>query len=403
MNTEEPTLEDTIRRIKISDEIRATTPPELRKAYSVLGPLIRDLPVTDALIFSEPALEAWRNLRRFDPEQYMVYRQTVASKVGRHIAPMIDERAARPALARASRVVAVEIGELLKHEFTPMEAFLSPWLRRQNLAMVHAERGIGKTYFSLYLAHAIASGGEFLGWKADKPRRVLYIDGEMPGQALKERMAAISASNPAPAEGYFRVITPDLQDGPLPDLGTLEGQEALAPLLLDAELIVIDNLSSLVRAGVENEGESWLPVAQWALARRREGLAVLFVHHDGKNGSQRGSSRREDVLDVVIQLKRPKDYNPENGAHFVVHFRKARGLRGEDVAEIEAMLTTDEQGKQVWTVTKLEEATFERVITLAKFDMSGGEIAAELGINRSTANRHIRHARETGRLPPERK
>jgi hypothetical protein len=62
---------------------------------------------------------------------------------------------------------------------------------------------------------------------------------------------------------------------------------------------------------VENEGESWVPMATWALARRREGRSVVFVHHAGKSGQQRGSSRREDLLDTVICLKHPSDYMPE--------------------------------------------------------------------------------------------
>ena len=44
---------------------------------------------------------------------------------------------------------------------------------------------------------------------------------------------------------------------------------------------------------------------------RRRGIAVLFIHHGNKSGGQRGTSRREDILDFVIQLKRPNDYKTE--------------------------------------------------------------------------------------------
>ena len=60
--------------------------------------------------------------------------------------------------------------------------------------MVHAWRGVGKTYFALGAAYAVASGGAFLKWRAERPRKVLYVDGEMPGAAIKERLAAIIAS-----------------------------------------------------------------------------------------------------------------------------------------------------------------------------------------------------------------
>src|SRR3712207_8616616 len=42
--------------------------------------------------------------------------------------------------------------------------------------------------------------------------------------------------------------------------------------------------------------------------------AVLFIHHQGKGGTQRGTSRKEDVLDTVIALRRPDDYSPAEGA-----------------------------------------------------------------------------------------
>ena len=67
---------------------------------------------------------------------------------------------------------------------------------------------------------------------------------------------------------------------------------------------------------------------RWLLSLRRRGVSVLFIHHAGKGGQQRGTSRREDILDTVIALRRPHDYSPKEGARFEVHLEKARGLYG---------------------------------------------------------------------------
>jgi putative DNA primase/helicase len=298
-------------------------------------------------------------------------------------------------------IVALEIGELLQRQFPPMEALLAPWLRKQYLAMVYSQRGVGKTHFGLGVAYAVASGGRFLKWQADKPRKVLYIDGEMPGAAIRDRLAAIIKSSEAePPEGYFRIITPDVQNRSLPDLADLEGQAEIGELLADAELIVLDNLSTLMRSGVESEGESWLPMASWALARRKEGRAVLFIHHAGKNDTQRGTSRREDLLDVVIKLKHPGDYTPDRGAQFSVIFEKARGLYGDDVREIEATLGQVEGGVQAWTWREAERATQDRVVELVKLGMSDAEIATDLGKDRTTVYRARRKAEQTGQIEP---
>jgi hypothetical protein len=299
--------------------------------------------------------------------------------------------------ALSSPIVALEIGELLTRDFPAKEPLLSPWLRLQDLVMVHSWRGVGKTHFTMGVAYAGAGGGSFLCWKADKPRKVLYVDGEMPGVWIKERVAALVAMTEESAEpppGYFRIVTPDAQDAPLPDLATLEGQAAFDMVIGDAELIVIDNLSCLVRSGIENEGESWLPVATWALRMRREGRAVIFVQHEGKNGTPRGTSRREDMLDVVLRLKEPSDHLPEEGARFEVHFTKARGLFGPDVRAIEAKLHNAK-----WTWREVAGATQDRVIELTGLGMNVTEIAADLGVNKSTVSRALQKARKTGALP----
>ena len=163
-----------------------------------------------------------------------------------------------------------------------------------------------------------ATGGEFLSWKADKPRKVLYLDGEMAAAALQERLQGIVLADDRDFDPeYLRLVTPDLQPGAMPDLATVEGQGVIEAILGDAELIIVDNISTLVRnVGRENDAESWNAAGTWALRMRQKGRSVLFLHHSGKGGAQRGSSKKEDTLDAVICLKHPADYSPEQGARF---------------------------------------------------------------------------------------
>ncbi len=282
------------------------------------------------------------------------------------------------------------------------ERILSPWLMTQSLSMIHAWRGTGKTHVSLAVGYAVASGGEFLNWKAEKPCRVLIVDGEMPASELQGRLAAIVASTGIePAPGYFSIITPDLQSGAMPDLATYDGQETVNAAIeeVGAELIVVDNLSCLVRGtGRENDAESWLSVAGWALFQRQQGRSVLFIHHQGKNGQQRGTSKKEDLLDVSISLRRPPDYDPADGACFEIHFDKARHLSGDDVKPIEAKLTTDANGLSVWVYGYVEDSTITRVVSLANEGLSQRDIAEELELNKSTVSRAWRKADTLGLL-----
>lgn len=297
----------------------------------------------------------------------------------------------------AWKAVAPTIEEFLQKAYPPRLTLLSPWLTNPGLAMIYAWRGVGKTHVALRIAYAVASGGEFLGWQAKEPQPVLYLDGEMPAIALQERLVEIVKSyDVEPPAGYFRLMGVDDQRGGLmPNLAKPEGQEAIKPYTDHAKLIIVDNLSTLVRSGEENNGDDWLPVQQWALRMRAEGRTVLFVHHAGKGGQQRGASRREDVLDTVICLKRPADYEASEGARFEVHFEKARGIFGSDVEPIEARL--DSSGiRERWIVSSLEQSTYDKVVELANAGLKQHDIASELEVNKSTVSRHIRKATANG-------
>jgi hypothetical protein len=195
------------------------------------------------------------------------------------------------------------------------------------------------------------------------------------------------------------IITPDAQDGPMPDLATPEGQAAIERIVTDygIELIIVDNISTLCRnSGPENDAESWRAPQEWALRMRRGGRSVLFIHHSGKGGAQRGSSKREDTLDAVLVLKRPADYLPEQGARFEIHFEKYRHSAGDEAKAIEVQLTTTPEGHAIWTWNTCEEGTFKRVVALANEGLSPSEIGSELDIHKSTVSRHLRKGREQG-------
>lgn len=296
----------------------------------------------------------------------------------------------------------VDIHDFMATELPVRETMLTPWLMTQSLNMCHGWRGIGKTHISLGIFFSVGTGSTFLNWKAEKARRVLLIDGEMPGAALQDRLAAIIASaGIEPLPGYLSILTPDLQSGAMPDLAHHEGQDTISKIIdeVQAELVIVDNLSCLVRGGGrENDAESWLSVSEWALMQRQKGRSVLFIHHSGKNGQQRGTSKREDLLDVVIGLRRPPDYDPASGACFEIHFEKGRHLSGDDVAPIEAQLTSDKDGICKWAWRKVADSTFDRVVSLANEGLSQAEIANELEINRSNVSRAWRKAEADGLL-----
>lgn len=285
----------------------------------------------------------------------------------------------------------VTLDDFLGMEFPPRENLLAPWLPTQGIAMVFAPRGVGKTHFALGVAYAVASGGSFLRWMAPKPRRVLLIDGEMPAAMAQERLKALidSALVAPPDPSYFRLLPYDLLRDGTPDLAAEEGQRAIEPLLHDVDLVLLDNISTTC-SGKENEAEGWAMIQAWALRQRRNHRSVMFVHHAGKGGDQRGTSKREDIMDTVIRLAHPEDYEMEDGARFVVNFTKARGLFGVDVAPFEAKLSGGH-----WTCTDAEDAHLAVIKEMLIEGASLRKIAEETGLSKSKVGR-IKQRLEAG-------
>lgn len=298
------------------------------------------------------------------------------------------------------KLQAISITDFLRYEFPPKESILDPWLPSQGLSMIYAPRGIGKTFLALSITVAVVSGSKVLRWSAPKPRGVLYLDGEMPGNTMQKRLSHIIASMENEPAAPLQIITPDIQplEIGMPNLTTIEGQEAIEPYLSGISLVIVDNISTLCRGGRENDSESWLPVQEWALKLRSRGLSVLFIHHAGKGGMQRGTSSREDILDTVISLRRPGDYTPNEGAHFEIHFEKSRGFHGNDAKPFDVKLVTNPNGMQEWVMKDLEESLTEKVASLLNDGVPQHEISKELNVTPGTVSKHKKKAIEQGLL-----
>jgi putative DNA primase/helicase len=122
------------------------------------------------------------------------------------------------------------------------------------------------------------------------------------------------------------------------------------------------------------------------LKLRRRNISAMIIHHANKSGDQRGTSRREDVLDTVICLRRPSDYEPTEGARFEVHIEKSRGVAGDALKPFEAKFEVRENAA-VWTTRELEDVRLAQVKLLTEDGLSLREIADATGIPKTTVAR----------------
>jgi putative DNA primase/helicase len=209
----------------------------------------------------------------------------------------------------------------------------------------------------------------------------------MPLVSLQERLKAISAGfgRDIPNDA-FRILAADQIEAGI-NLSVVAGQQSLDPLLRNIDLLILDNLSTLATTTSESASDAWVPIQNWLLKLRRQGISVLLVHHAGTNGRQRGTSRREDALDTVIALRRPEDYSPEQGARFEIHFEKLRNrVDGVGAIPFEARLENVGTGIR-WSLSDLKPPLLLQAAELFADGLTVREVAATLRISKSEAGR----------------
>jgi hypothetical protein len=124
----------------------------------------------------------------------------------------------------------VNLETLLGESPKPREFIMGPWLREGESCLLHAKSGLGKTQLALTMAACMAGGGEFIGWESVRPRRVVYADGEMHVDDLRDRLRHLAGSikrGDAKARGKNLVVFArqrQSEDYRFPDLATPEGK-----------------------------------------------------------------------------------------------------------------------------------------------------------------------------------
>jgi DnaB-like helicase N terminal domain/AAA domain len=91
-----------------------------------------------------------------------------------------------------SVVTALELNDL---ELAPRKKLLSDWFCEGDCGFLFTFRGTGKTWLALAMAQALSTGGKLGDWKAPAPVKVLYVDGEMPPDLMRDRCEGLEASN----------------------------------------------------------------------------------------------------------------------------------------------------------------------------------------------------------------
>jgi len=189
-------------------------------------------------------------------------------------------------------------------------------LREREVGSVVGAAKTSKTWFTLALALAVASGEDFLEMRTNR-RKVLYLDYELKPGTFRKRMSLLAPERP---EGFF--------------YQTLRGERRLPSVdeiaaLVESEgfgLVVIDSLYRTGWLSEENNNDSTpRDLAPLQDFTKRCAASLLCVDHTAKGGGQdksavdaaRGASAKGGFWDCLLVL-RPTDKGPDPEGNYAI-------------------------------------------------------------------------------------
>jgi AAA domain len=217
------------------------------------------------------------------------------------------------------------LSDWLNRSLPKAEFLCGEWLTTTTRGLVIGPTGLGKTMFGLALGVSIAGNRAFLHWKASgRPRRVLYIDGEMSRRLMKQRLCDVVNHGGGTKPAGLAVLSREDFTDMLP-LNTPEGQQWMDGFIArngPFDLIFFDNIQALLTGKMTDE-DQWSEILPWVRSLTREGIAQLWFHHTGHDESHGyGSKAREWQMDTVALMENVQDAKAD--LCFSLKFTKAR-------------------------------------------------------------------------------
>lgn len=346
--------------------------------------------------------------------------------------------------------------ELMEMQLPHRRHLVIPWLRQGESSMIFAAPGVGKSLFALDIALSVAGGGKALGvWQtgavdskteggqgekvpeaisdsnaetAPCGWKVLYVDGEMPLDDIRDRANMLMQGKIQQEDGFDReqaghnlhFMARHQQDDILADFVDLADADSRRNLLARIQreridLVILDNLSTLAAFEDENAASSFNGPVDFLQRLKSIGTACILVHHTNKGGEEfRGSSRIATTFETLALLKaaavppfiddgQEDDGESDSSASaFTLEWRKYRGRRDTSIQDKAIfILSVDTQGNAArWHVMDTESGMMLAMLEMVRSKQcpTQRELAEALGTSPATLSRMKQKAMKEGRI-----
>lgn len=292
---------------------------------------------------------------------------------------------------------------ILRTDFPIAEPLADGLLYSGDQVLLYGKAGSGKSYISMKLMSHLAMGKDFGYFEIKEPKKILYVDGEMSGEAIKKRFTAMRQPNEdiegwSMCEDNLRYISrfmcpEDMQDFALTMLNDESNMQRLMNTIIayDTQILVLDNVFTLFSFEDFSSPVEWLihvnPLLNFC---RKRNIAVWLIDHANKGDKLFGTMSKTVTLDLLIKVdnvnaKETWIDQETTDFSFTFNFEKARRLSREQQAPItfdlqfgDVTVKEDEKRKKIFHAKKYYQET----------DLSFREIAEKLMQEHELASSH---------------
>ena len=174
----------------------------------------------------------------------------------------------------------VDVSELQDKTLPPMKWLIDDLLPVGGVVMLSAKPKMGKSFLAIQLALTVASGGEFLGFQAQK-HEVLYIDLETSQRSMTNRISMMTADAP---KGLY-LMTPQ----EVFEFGNIgNGFESQVDYFLEShkgvKLVIVDTYG-LIQGSRPSQyiyRQEYAEISHLNSWARKKGFTLVLIHHQNK-------------------------------------------------------------------------------------------------------------------------
>lgn len=193
-------------------------------------------------------------------------------------------------------------GEKIANEGTIRKMLLNPIIESGTVVWLYAAEKVGKTWAGLSIAYAVSKGNRPVGmWEATEPYKVIYVDGEMPGDRLAKNidMVMIGYGDAPGSDHRSFALYSFFEDSDDYDSILDPGWEQQTGIKLsDYDLVIMDNYYSVNENRIDVK-----PFFKFIRELSKTGTAVLVLDHTNADGELQGAALKRRVADLGIKFE----------------------------------------------------------------------------------------------------